>query len=602
MYIRRTKTSTAASGEAYYTYRLVSSERVGKKVRQRTLLNLGRNFDLAREQWPQLCVRIEDILANQSSLLPVEPEVEELAQRYAAQLITAQGSKETVRGRQCIEYREFDIDSLRVLRPRTIGVEHVALEAVRELGLPDILSRAGLNGRQQAAAIGSVIGRMADPGSELSTWHWLQERSGLGELLDFDYESMPLMQLYRASDCLIRNQSQIENALFSRIQDLFSLSVTVTLYDLTNTFFEGRATGNKKARHGHSKEKRSDCPLVTLGLVLDGSGFVRHSKVFEGNIVEGTTLEVMLNDLEAPDNALVIMDRGIATEANITWLLEHNFRYLVVSREKTRVFEEEKAVAIESATGITIKIHRQVNPEGTEARLYCYSEQRARKDEAITDRFCKRFEDGLKQIAASLTKPRGTKKRDKVLERIGRLKEKSHGIGEHYKIDLTYDEKKGTVTELRWFRMTKPGSQLSHPGVYCLRTNELEWDEETLWRTYTMLTDLEAVFRSLKSELGLRPIYHHKEERSDGHLFITVLAYQAVQVIRSKLKLSGKNESWATLRDTLSVQQRVTVSFRQKDGKTLHVRKATEAELQLKNIYDLLGLNDSPGGVKKLIN
>lgn len=602
MYIRKTKTSTAVSGEAYYTFRLVSSERVGGKVRQRTRLNLGRNFPLPREQWPQLCARLEDILAGQATLVPADSEIEELSQRYAARLVVSSGQSDKGQARPNVAYQEIDVDSLQVLRPRTIGIEHVGLEAIRQLKLPGILAGAGFNGNQQAAAIGSIIGRMAAPGSELSTWRWLRERSGLGELIEFDYESMSLMQLYRVSDRLLRHQQQIEGALFSRVQDLFSLSTTITLYDLTNTFFEGRAAANKKARHGHSKEKRSDCPLVTLGLVLDGSGFVRHSRVFEGNIVEGTTLKVMLQELDAPSCALVIMDRGIATEENIEWLVSHNFRYLVVSREKIRDFDESQAVSIQSATGINIQIQRQVNEEGTEARLYCYSEQRARKDEAITTRFCKRFEDGLNKIATSLSKPRGTKKRDKVLARIGRLQEKSRGIGQHYHIDLTYDDKKDTVTALKWSQETKPGTQLSHPGVYCLRTNELEWDDEALWRTYTMLTDLEAVFRCLKSELGLRPIYHHKEERSDGHLFITVLAYQVVQFIRRKLRSNDVHESWSSLHHTLVVQQRVTVSFRQKDGRTLHVRKATVAEPHLKKLYDLLGLDATPGGIKKLIN
>jgi transposase len=601
MYIRKTKTGTAASAQPYYTYRLVRSQRVGGKVRQKTLLNLGKQFDVGKEQWPQLCARIEDILAGQTSLLPLDPDIEEYAQRYAAQLIVTTDEKQPGNGHKHHDYEEVDVDSVRLLRPRSVGVEQVALTAIRALGIPAILSRVGFNGRQQAAALASIIGRMAEPGSERSTWHWLQQRSGLGELIDCDYESMSLMQLYRVSDRLVRNQSTIEQRLFAHIQNVFSLSATVTLYDLTNTFFEGHVPDNKKARHGHSKEKRSDCPLVTLGLVVDGSGFVRSSKVFEGNIGEGTTLETMLRELAAPRTAVVIMDRGVATAANIDWLRAHNFRYLVVSRERTRVFEHERAVAIESATGATIKVYRRLTPDSTEARLYCYSEQRARKDEAITDRLCNRFEEGLEKIAASLTKPRGTKRRDKVIERIGRLKQKSRGIGEHYQIDIDHDENKDTVAALRWRRQVKPGSQVSHPGVYCLRTNVLEWDEKRLWHTYTMLTDVEAVFRSLKSELGLRPIYHQTEERSDGHLFISVLAYQVVQFIRQKLKQHGYHESWATLRDICKVQQRVTVSFRRKDGRSLHVRKATEAEPHLKKIYDLLGLDDSPGGVKKLV-
>ncbi len=142
----------------------------------------------------------------------------------------------------------------------------------------------------------------------------------------------------------------------------------------------------------------------------------------------------------------------------------------------------------------------------------------------------------------------------------------------------------------------------THPGVYCLRSNELTWDEEKLWRTYTMLTDLESVFRSLKSELGLRPVFHSKEDRSDGHLFITVLAYQCVQAIRVNLKKAGINGSWTQLRDTLGVQRRVTTSLRRKDGRTIHVRKSTWAEPELMAIYQALAINPAPGGIKKLIS
>lgn len=141
----------------------------------------------------------------------------------------------------------------------------------------------------------------------------------------------------------------------------------------------------------------------------------------------------------------------------------------------------------------------------------------------------------------------------------------------------------------------------THPGVYCLRTNELNWDEQKLWHTYSMLTDIESVFRSLKSELGLRPVFHHKENRTDGHLFITVLAYQCVQVLRKKLKASGIHDSWATLRKTLQVQQRVTTSMRASDGRTIHVRKSTKAETELTRMYQTLGLDGNPGGTKKLI-
>ena len=603
MFIRRTKISSSSSGEAHYTFRLVASKRIGRKVQQKTLLNLGANFSLSRELWPQLCSRIDEITTGQLTFDNNQSEdVEQEAQHLAARLIAKRSESEEVLKKKTTDYQEVDVASLELVRPRSIGVEHAGLEAIKLLNLPEILEEAGFNKAQRDVAVASIIARMAEPGSESATWQWLNEQSGIGELLGVDFESMSAMRLYRVSDLLVRHRQKIENALFSNINDLFSLTTTVTLYDLTNTFFEGTAADNDKAQRGHSKEKRGDCLLVTLGLVLDGSGFVRGSQMFEGNISEAKTLQTMLEKLNAPKGALVIMDRGIATQANIDWLIEHQYRYLVVSRERARTFDADQAVEVSTASNHQLKIHKVINADNSEARLYCYSDQRKAKEEAITKRFTDRFEAGLQKIADSLAKPRGTKKRDKVLVSIGRLKEKNRGIGQHYQIDLSLDATGTTVTGISWEQKPVDGTRLTHPGVYCLRTNELEWDEATLWRTYTMLTDLESVFRSLKSELGLRPVYHHKEERTDGHLFITVLAYQAVQVIRRKLKSNDINDNWTSLRKIFSGQHRVTATFKQKDDRTLHVRKTTIAEPKLKKLYDALEISASPVGMQKTIN
>ena len=464
-----------------------------------------------------------------------------------------------------------------------------------------MLEGLGLTGPQRAAVLGVILGRMAAPASELATQRWLCERSGLGELLDVDFEAMSLMQLYRASDALMRHREAIEEALFARVSELFGLDWTVTLYDLTNTYFEGEAPINPKAKRGHSKEKRRDCPLLTLGLVLDGSGFVRRSQVFDGNVVEGTTLEAMLQGLGARLGALVVMDRGIATAENVAWLRARGYRYLVVSRERHRQFDPAQASDLLTAGGERVSVQQVEDSEGEEVRLYCYSEQRARKEEGIAARFAERFEAGLQALADGLSRPRTTKKIDKLWERIGRLKAKSHGAGQHYHIEIVPDASGEKAQAIRWERRPLDGSRDTHPGVYCLRTNELSWDAEQLWRTYMMLTDLEAVFRSFKSELGLRPIFHHKEERADGHLFLTVLAYQFVQLIRRRLHEQGMNDSWVSLRETLNGQVRVTATFRRPDGRALHVRKATQAEPGQRQIYQALGVNPSPGGVSKMI-
>ncbi len=601
MYIRRTKTRQTKNGDSYYSYRLVRSERIDGKVRQSTLLNLGSQFAIDSSHWPALCVYMEEQLKGQKTIYPPElpAEAESEARRIVAQLIVRQSGMADSQGSGG-DYQSFDVDSMTLVRPRSVGVEQLALWARERSGLGDLLEESGFSGPQRAAAAGLIIGRMAAPGSERSTYQWLSERSALGELLGFDYESMSPMQLYRTSDRLMRCRGRMEGHLFNRITELFGLSCTVTLYDLTNTYFEGASAGNPKARRGRSKEKRTDCPLLTLGLILDGSGFVRRSEVFAGNVSEGTTLQSMLKRLKASAGALVVMDRGVATEANLEWLRDHGYRYLVVARGKDRQFDPARAIEIRSAAGQTIQLHQQLGEDG-DVRLHCLSEQRAKKEAGISERFCDQFETALEAMSAGLSRPRTTKRIDKLWERIGRLKEKSHGVGQHYKVEIIADEQGDKAKEIRWTKEPVEGSRLTDPGVYCIRSNVTDWDEEKMWRTYMMLTDLEAVFRSLKSELGLRPIYHQIEERSEGHLFITVLAYQLVQFIRRRLKDDRQHDSWKRIREIMNNQHRITATFRQKDGRTLHVRKATVAEPAQKAIYSRLNIDPSPGGVNKTI-
>jgi len=341
--------------------------------------------------------------------------------------------------------------------------------------------------------------------------------------------------------------------------------------------------------------------LVTLGLVLDGSGFVRRSEVFEGNVSEGKTLAGMLESLAAPKGALIVMDRGLAAEEHLAWLRAEGYRYLVVSRERERQFDPDAASGIATAGGDPIQLQLVPDETGQEVRLYCYSAARAEQENAITQRFSERFEAGLQKLADGLTKPRGEKRLAKLNERLGRLKEQCHGIGQHYTIELVPDPTGETATALTFTRQPIDGSRATHPGVYCLRSNATTWNAEAMWRTFTMLTDLEAVFRSLKSELGLRPVFHHKEHRVDGHLFISVLAYQFVQIIRRRLKEHGIDARWNTLREILGSQCRVTATFRRADGRTLHVRKPTRAEPQALAIYRALYLDPVPGGIVKTI-
>ena len=350
-----------------------------------------------------------------------------------------------------------------------------------------------------------------------------------------------------------------------------------------------------------SKEKRSDCPLVTLGLVLDGSGFPRKSQMFAGNASEPQTLQTMLQALSGSSGSTVVLDAGIASQENIDYLVEHRYTYIVVSRKRKRDFDEDQATLIKDLPGQTVKAQRVLVEETGEVELYCHSELREKKEQAMQDRFAERYESALQSLHSGLSKKGTTKKYPKVLERLGRLKEKYARAAQHYEVTVKADEAQQYAHSIEWKRTEKAHSQATHPGVYCLRTNLTDWDEETLWHTYTMLTDLEGVFRSLKSELGLRPIYHHKEERVNGHIFITLLAYHLVQTLRFQLKAEGCHDSWQTIRRKMENQQRLTVLLQREDGKTIHLRKATKADPQQSIIYNLLGISAQPGGIKKTL-
>ena len=600
MFIRRTQAQKRRAGGYYYTYRLVESQRIKNKVRQRTLLNLGTDFYLPKEKWPILTKRIQEILGCQQSLFEIDCNIDKLARGIAARILVKQQEKGV---QSDTDFREVNVDSLVMSRPRGVGCEHVTLEALRFLGLDSKLGELGFTRPQVALAIGTIVARACHPASERETHRWLQDQSGLGELIGHDFEQSSLYKLYQISDRLLKKKSAIEQHLYKKESNLFALQETITLYDLTNTYFEGQCLGNNLAKYGHSKEKRTDCPLVTLGLVLDSSGFPKRSHVYEGNVSEPATLSEMIHDLQKgiseQQNPTVVMDAGIATQENIDWLTKHQYPYLVVSRKKHREFDESKSTIVKQDAECTVKVQKVIDEETGETLLYCHSSQWEKKERAIGHRFSTRFEDALQSLHDGLTIKRRLKKYDRVVEKIGRLKQQFSKAAKLYTVTVAKDDVSGNAGKITWQRKPAPDTTDTYPGVYCLRTSQTGWDEFTLWKTYTMLTDLEAVFRSLKSELGLRPVHHQIADRVSGHLFITVLGYHLVHVIRCRLKSADIHDSWTTLRNILLPHSRVTVSMQCKNNDTVHIRKSTQPEPEQQKIYSLLGVKNHPGNVVK---
>ena len=541
---------------------------------------------------------------------PTGHHVQASAQRYSALIIAKLAQAVDVESPET-DYHSVDINHVEALQARSIGVESLAWHALQQLQLDQKLTALGFNKVELAAAVGSIIARVVSPGSELHTHNWLQSCSALGELLDHDYGNTSLTRLYNISDKLLKHQTALETFLSDQEQTLFDLNRSIVLYDLTNTYFEGQCTQNPKAQFGRSKEKRSDCPLVTLGLVLDGDGFPLSSQVFPGNASEPGTLELMLdgllekNPISQATKPVIIMDAGIASQDNIDWLTEQNYHYLVVSREQSvkNPKDQDNAVMVRDTEHSKVCVYSETDAETNETRLYCHSEQKAKKEQSIRNRFHVRMEEALNKLDAGLNKKYTLKKYSKILERIGRLREKNRRVSPDYQIEVIADKEQKNAIRIEWELQPQSEQKDQHCGVYCLRTNIPDWSEEQLWTTYIMLTEIEATFRSLKSELGLRPVYHQKEERVTGHLFITLLAYHLVHTLRYQLKQQGIHLSWENIRKIMSTQQRISITLPTDDHKTIHLRTTTKAEVRQKQIYDALNIKtDLIGKYKTIID
>ena len=609
MFIRKVAHQNPKNRKAYYTYKLVESVRTARGPRQRDVLNLGVDFKLPQERWKELANCIEAIITGQRQLFDYPQEINALAKKYARAIIRQQAAAVDAGEEVISDYQVIDVNSVDNEDARTVGAEHVIYETIKELEIDQKLTSLGLTRFQTAVALGVVAGRMIVPGSERATHQWMQNMTALDELLGIDFSNVSLDSVYNASDLLLKNKDALEEHLRGTEGRLFSLQEKIILYDLTNTFFEGSGKFNPKARYGgNSKEKRNDCPLVTLGLVLDVQGFPKKSRIYEGNISEPKTLEAMIRALASEDindNCLfkptIVLDAGIATEDNINWLRGQSYQYIVVSRKKKKAIPADVAmVAVkvdEKHDTVLVKAGLVENPQTDELELYCHSLDKEKKEEGIKNKFQERFEAELLKARQGLDLKGGTKRYDKVIERVGRLKEKFKLVSHRYNVSIEKDSQTDNASNISWSRKKTENTS----GVYCLRTNRKDLNEQQIWDIYTMLTDIEDAFRCMKSELGLRPIYHQKERRCDGHIFITTLAYHLLHTIRFKLRQRGVQFSWTTIRKQLSTQVRITTTLKRKDNKVVHIRKSSTAEPSHRLIYDALNLSYQPGKIVKTV-
>jgi hypothetical protein len=600
MFIKKINKSNKNSKKIYTYYRLIESYRTKNGPRHRTILNLGR-LNIPRKEFKILADRIEEILTGQKSFFPKSSHIETLAQHYANIIIKKKIKLRSLRKKSSAKEKEpryitIDIHSTKTRENRSIGGEHIGLSIIKELKLDKYLKQLGFSEKQLNAALLCIIGRLLSPNSERWTYQWCKRISGLGELLDVDFSRYGRNILYRTSDKLYEHKKEIEDYLTNMERDLFSLKETMLLYDLTNTFFEGKINKSELKRRGHSKEKRSNAPLVTLGLILDENGFPKTSRIFKGNVSEPDTLKTMLDELsdllEDNKKPTVVMDAGIATEDNIKLIKnEYKYDYIVVSRKKINKYNGETLITIKENK--KNKLEAYLYRDKNEAILYCKSRMRLLKEEAICQKLRKHFEEDLEGIRSSIHKKGGRKKYEYVLERIGRAKQKFSKVSRFYDIEIKTNDKK-TVTDIIYkiSKLEEMGKRFS--GSYYLRTSRLNLAEKEIWDIYIMLTDVESAFRAMKHELGMRPIYHQKDKRIQSHLFITVLAYHIQKIIRSRLKKEDINEEWSSIRSFMSTHQITTVTQNIKDRGKLYIRDCSEPETYHEMIYHALKISNKP--------
>ena len=601
MFIR--EKSKTVKGQKYIQHQLIESIRTPAGPRQRLVLNLGF-LDLQPDKWKELANTIESEIHKQPRLFVTDPQIEKLAKHYAKVIVREKLNKESERAasekaadRLSADYQSVDVNSVSSSEARKIGAEHVVLAQMREYKFDKILKELGFTDNQLNYAKILIAGRLVHPSSERETARWANEDSAILELLQAKINVYDTA-LHRTAVLLWEHHDKIEQRLSQAAREIFGLKETIILYDLTNTYFEGSKKGSKIAKHAKSKDKRNDRPLITLALTLDAQGFPKQSKVYEGNVSEPGTLEKMLDELSNVVDGFncqktIVIDAGIATEDNLQIIKRKQFKYLAVSRKKSygddfwQGSQEQQIKLSDEKTHLRVKLVKTKK----ESYLLCHSEAKEAKEKAILDRRLKKFEEGLNGINKGLKKKRTHKKYDKIIERIGRLKEK-YGVGSLY--DIEVKQQKGIATKIIFNKNPNGKAKEKRVGEYVIRTNRLDLIEEEISKIHRTLTTVEDSFRSMKSELGLRPNYHKRDDTGTAHIFITVIAYHIIAGILKKIRTNGINYSWRTIRSILSTQVRVTTSFNTEDKATMHIRTTTTPTLKQSDIYSKLGLVQKP--------
>jgi transposase len=569
MYLRYT--TVKKDGKVHRYWRVVRSVRVGRRVIQQTVAQLGDLDARGRLQARALARRVIGRPEQASSFDDGKQDL-------------------TVPVR---------LKGLRLERSRQFGDVYLALALWRGTALDELCERLLPSGKEvvpwaKMAAV-LVVARLCEPSSELHIAEDWYRRTALCDLLQLDPDLVNKDRLYRALDLLLEHKGELEAHLSRRCGELFAVDNEVLLYDVTSTYFEGEAEGNSLARRGYSRDHRPDCKQVCIALVVSFDGFPLGYEVFAGNSHDSKTVQTIVAAMEARHGVVGrvwIADRGMSSAANLAWLHQTGRRYIIgAPKAELRKFAGELATTDgwrEIREGIEVKLVRW--PDSPETAILCRSADRRSKERAMHDKFSRRIEAALATLAARIERSTKRLSAAQVNRQIGRILQRNQRSAARFAITLQVaDCPAGFRLHVAIDEAFDGWAALSE-GAYVLRTNIDGWNDEQLWRAYIQLSQAEAAFRIQKDELRVRPIWHQRADRVQAHILVCFLAFVLWKSLEMWQQRCGLGNSPRTVLEELARIQSNDVILPTTTHGDIRLRCVTRPDAPQAALLDRLGI------------
>jgi transposase len=587
MFLRPNYRSKDGKDHSYWS--LVETVRTPDGPRQKTLCYLGELNGSAQTRWLKTIeVFNEQGEAQQLKLFPSHVEAPADDPQVARVLL----------------------NKVRLERTRQFGACYLGLELWKRLELDrffeQALDRAPADVPWSRIAALLAINRLCAPGSELAVEQRWYPATALDDLLGIEEGKINDTRLYRCLDRILPYKTKLERHLKDRYGTLFGAEFDVLLYDLTSTYVEGAAEDNPMMRRGYSRDHRPDCEQMVIALIVNGEGFPFSYETFDGNRADVSTLETILRMVErkyGKARRIWVFDRGIVSEENLAAIRKRGGQYLVgTPRRQMKQFEAELLKEDWTQVRPEVEVKKVAIPQGEETYILCRTAGRREKEQAIRKRFCSRMETALQQLQKTIATGK-LKDRNRMERRLGKIQARNPSVSDLYEISMR--ETSEGVRLLWQMREDRRRWREAREGAYLLRTNLSAETPEELWLKYMQLTEAEASFRALKSELAVRPLFHQKEPRVKAHVMVAFLGYALWVTLKHLLKrrpalvpkpsVSGVDNvqplSPMKALVLLSNLHSGDIVLPTTDGREIRLRRVTEPTAEQKSCLHQLGIS-----------